>query len=245
MNVISFERTGLGNSSYLVDIGGGRAVAVDPDRTAQRYITAAEERGLRIVAALETHVHADFVSGARELAAAGADILAPAESELRFPYRGLHASERFILDGVQVEAIASPGHTPEHLSYVLRADGRAPALFSGGSLIVGGAARTDLITPEMTEPLTRAQFRTLHKAFGHLPDETELYPTHGGGSFCSVGGTSSSTSTLGEERRSNPLLAMDDEEEFVRSWPATFPAAPAYFFRMRAFNQAGPRLRRE
>jgi len=116
-------------------------------------------------------------------------------------------------------------------------------LFSGGSIIVGGAARTDLIAPDRTDELTRKQYRTLRESFAPLPDETLLYPTHGGGSFCSTGAGGERNSTLGKERASNPALAVVDEDEFVRWFPATFPAVPAYYFRMRAFNQAGPRLR--
>src|SRR5439155_1908099 len=126
-----------------------------------------------------------------------------------------------------------------------RAQEGPPALFSGGSLIAGGAARTDLIDPTMTDELTRAQFRTLRTAFRHLPPETLLMPTHGGGSFCSVGNGGRRGSTLGEERRSNPLLQIHDEDEFARWFPTTFPAAPSYFFRMRPINQRGPRLRRD
>jgi rhodanese-related sulfurtransferase len=146
---------------------------------------------------------------------------------------------------VEVSTIGSPGHTPEHLAFTLRLPSGPPMLFSGGSLMVGGAARTDLIAPDQTERLTRLQFRTLHDAFKALPDETLLYPTHGGGSFCSVGSGSERTSTLGLERRSNPILEIEEEEEFVRWFPTTFPSAPDYFFRMRAVNQAGPALRRQ
>jgi hydroxyacylglutathione hydrolase len=132
------------------------------------------------------------------------------------------------------------------MSYVIHAGSNPSALFSGGSLIVGGAARTDLISPVVTDQLTRAQYRTLKTAFSALPDKTGLYPTHGGGSFCSAGGTGGSrTSTLGAERSSNPLLAFDNEDAFAAWFPTTFPSAPAYYFRMRAFNQAGPRLRRD
>jgi hydroxyacylglutathione hydrolase len=155
----------------------------------------------------------------------------------------LKPGERVPLDGAMVDAVASPGHTPEHLSYVLRAGSQPPLLFSGGSLIVGGAARTDLISPQDTEALTRELYHTLREAFSYLPDETLLYPTHGGGSFCSTGSADQRTSTLGNERQLNPLLRFADEDEFVRWFPTTFPAAPSYFFRMRAFNQRGPKLR--
>lgn len=194
----------------------------------------------------ETHLHADFVSGANELASqTGVPIFAPSEAELKLPHRGLRGAESVDLQGCEVTALASPGHTPEHLSYVVRSASGPPLLFSGGSLIVGGAARTDLISPNLTEALTRAQYRTLHHAFSHLPDETILYPTHGGGSFCSVGSGGERTSTLGRERRENLVLAIEDEETFTNWLPTTFPAVPDYFFRLRAVNQSGPRLVRE
>ncbi len=246
MKIIPFVHEGLGNSSYLIGLDDGGAVLVDPDRSVRRYIDAAEARGWRIGSVFETHLHADFVSGAHELAAGvGARLFLPADSGSRLAHHAVLASERFVFDGVEVEAVASPGHTPEHLSYVVRTGRHPPALFSGGSLIVGGAARTDLIAPEMTEPLTRAQYRTLHAAFADLPDDAPLYPTHGGGSFCSAGSGGTRTSTLGAERATNPVLAIGDEDEFARWFPATFPATPAYYFRMRAINQAGPRLRRD
>jgi hydroxyacylglutathione hydrolase len=132
------------------------------------------------------------------------------------------------------------------VSYALQAPrNELPALFSGGSLIVGGAARTDLVSPDLTEELTRAQFQTLKHAFANLSDETLLYPTHGGGSFCSAGASSERSSTLGRERASNPLLSFTDEDEFALWFPTTFPGAPDYFFKMRPINQAGPRFRRE
>jgi rhodanese-related sulfurtransferase len=118
-------------------------------------------------------------------------------------------------------------------------------LFSGGAMTAGGAARTDLVSAGMTEPLTRSTFHTLREAFTHLPDETLLLPTHGGGSFCSSGTTGERTSTLGHERATNPLLLHTEEDEFVSWFPSTFPAIPAYFSRMRPANRAGPRLRRE
>ena len=246
MRTIQFVHEGLGNSSYILDLGNGSALLIDPDRTADRYIEALTANGLAAAGIFETHLHADFVSGARELAAqTGAPIFVPSEAGSRLPHQGLAGGQSLQIDGCDVRALASPGHTPEHLSYVFRAAGGAPVLFSGGSLIVGGAARTDLISVAMTEPLTRAQFGTLHRAFSDLPDETVLYPTHGGGSFCSTGAGQERTSTLGRERSENPLLSFGDEEEFVAWFPTTFPAVPDYFFRLRAVNQAGPRLRQE
>jgi hydroxyacylglutathione hydrolase len=239
-----FRDDGLGNGSYLVEVGAGRAVLVDPDRRAGRYLAAAEERNLEIVAILETHLHADFVSGALEIrAATGAEVYEPVEAGVSFPHRPVEPGERLDLGEIRVEVLATPGHAPEHLSYVFRhqAD-TAPVLFSGGALIVGGAARTDLAGPDLTERLTRQEFETLQHAFTDLPDETALLPTHGGGSFCSAGSGAKHTSTLGEERTSNPLLSMSDHE-LMESWPTTFPRTPAYFGRMREINWSGPRLR--
>jgi glyoxylase-like metal-dependent hydrolase (beta-lactamase superfamily II) len=246
MNVIPFVHEGLGNSSYLVGLDDEQALLVDPDRTVLRYLTAAEARGWNVEAVLETHLHADFVSGAREVAAAaGARLFIPREADSRLPHEPVDHGKSFEWNGVELTAVASPGHTPEHIAYIARAAAGPPLLFSGGSLIVGGAARTDLISPDMTETLTRAQFETLKTAFTDLPGETLLYPTHGGGSFCSAGAGGERTSTLAAERAGNPLMSFEDEDEFVRWFPTTFPGTPAYYFRMRAFNRAGPRLRRE
>jgi hydroxyacylglutathione hydrolase len=244
VDVRLFKDEGLGNGSYLVGIGEGRALVVDPDRRTRRYLSAAGDRDLELVAALETHLHADFVSGALEIrAATGAELYIPAEAGVPFPHRPVEPGTRFELGDLEVEVLATPGHAPEHVSYVVRQEGQmTPVLFSGGALIVGGAARSDLSGAELTERLTRQAFETLHHAFADLPDETPLLPTHGGGSFCSAGSGTKQTSTLGEERSTNPLLSMSDQT-FLESWPATFPRTPAYFARMREVNWSGPRLR--
>jgi hydroxyacylglutathione hydrolase len=240
-----FRDAGLGNGSYLVDAGEGRAVLVDPDRRVRRYLAAAEDRSLEVAWVLETHLHADFVSGALEVRdATGAELHVPAEAGVGFPHRPVRGGERVELGDLDVEVLATPGHASEHLSYVVRRGERMPLLFSGGALIVGGAARTDLAGDELTEHLTKHAFETLHEAFADLPDETELLPTHGGGSFCSTGSGSKHTSTLGEERMTNPLLTLT-EDDFVGSWPKTFPRTPTYFARMREVNWAGPKLRRD
>jgi len=244
MDVRLFRDAGLGNGSYLVEVGDGRAVLVDPDRRIRRYLDAADDRDLEIVGVLDTHLHADFVSGAQDLRAeTGAELYEPAEAGVSFPHTPVVPGERLDLDDVEVEVLSTPGHSPEHVSYVFRREeDAAPMLFSGGALIVGGAARSDLAGPELTDHLTRHEFETLRGAFSDLPDETLLKPTHGGGSFCSAGSGKKHTSTLGEERKSNRLLAMG-EQEFLKSWPASFPRIPAYFARMREINWSGPRLR--
>ena len=184
LNVIPFVHGGLGNSSYLLQVGEGEAALIDPDRCVDRYLEAAGSHGWTIGSIFETHGHADFVSGALEAAhVTGAPIYLPGESQAEFSHSVLSLGLRTPIGGVTVEPIASPGHTPEHTSYVFRGDGATPVLFSGGSLIVGGASRTDLISEQMTGPLTRALHGTLMTAFSSLADETMLCPTHGAGSF--------------------------------------------------------------
>ena len=244
VDVQLFRDAGLGNGSYLVEVGAGRAVLIDPDRRVRRYLDAAKDRGLEIVGALDTHLHADFVSGAQDIRAeTGAELYEPAEAGVSFPHTPVASGDRLELDDVEVEVLFTPGHSAEHVSYVFRREGdEAPVLFSGGALIVGGAARSDLAGPELTDHLTHHEFETLQRAFSDLPDETLLKPTHGGGSFCSAGSGEKHVSTLGEERATNRLLSMN-EQEFLTSWPASFPRTPAYFARMREINWSGPRLR--
>jgi glyoxylase-like metal-dependent hydrolase (beta-lactamase superfamily II)/rhodanese-related sulfurtransferase len=241
-----FHDEGLGNGSYLLEVAAGRAVLIDPDRRSARYLRRAEELGLEVEAVIDTHLHADFVSGSLDVArATGAELVVPAEAEAGFDHRAVKPGERLVVGEVELEVRATPGHAPEHVSYVARADGAerdAVAVFSGGALIAGGAARTDLVSPDLTDELTRAQFLSVREAFEDLPDETTLYPTHGGGSFCSAGSAGPHLSTLGTERRSNVILGFDDDvDAFVTWWPTTFPAIPTYFARMRAVNRAGPR----
>jgi glyoxylase-like metal-dependent hydrolase (beta-lactamase superfamily II)/rhodanese-related sulfurtransferase len=231
----------LGNTSYVVDVGDGCALVVDPRRDIDGYLAVAEQARLRVIGVFETHLHADFVGGARELAAVtGAATYAAAEASLGFPHIALQPGNEIHMSSAVIEVLATPGHTPEHLAFVARAGDRA-ALFSGGSLIVGGAARTDLSGPERTEELARAQFASM-RALAALPDDAILYPTHGAGSFCSTGASRARTSTIGEERARNPLLAEHDEDAFVRLLVGGFGSYPRYFANLRALNQTGPRL---
>lgn len=242
MDISSFVDEGLGNSSYVVRIGDGRALAIDPPRDVSPHRRLAEGHGLRIAYTVETHLHADFVSGSRELAADGATIVASRAAALEFPHRGLDDGDELDLGGLRLRAIATPGHTPEHLSYLLL-DGAHPlALFSGGALLPGSVARTDLIDPDETEPLARSLFRAITERLLPLPDELVVYPTHGGGSFCSIGAGGERTTTIGRERAANPLLGAPDEDTFVERLLATFGSYPTYFHRLREVNRRGPRV---
>jgi hydroxyacylglutathione hydrolase len=239
---LPFVDEGLGNSSYLVDLGDGRALAIDPSRDPSPYLQAAEEAGLTLAFAAETHLHADFVSGSAELAAFGADVLAPAAGSLELPHKGLGDGDEIDLGGLRLRALATPGHTPEHVAYLLLDGARPVALFSGGSLLVGAVARTDLISPERTEELARSLWRSLEEQILVLPDDLPVYPTHGAGSFCSAPSTGERTTTIGREKGSNPLLAAADEDAFVEQLLAGLGTYPPYFRRLREVNRRGTTL---
>jgi hydroxyacylglutathione hydrolase len=241
--IVTLRDQGLGNASYLVDLGDGRGLVVDPFRDPSPYLAAAGRRGLRLAWTVETHLHADFVSGSRELAAMGATVVAPASARLQFPHRGLGDGDQLDLGGLSLRALATPGHTPEHLAFML-ADGARPlGLFSGGSLLVGAVARTDLVSPDRTEQLARALWRSLHERILTLPDDLAVYPTHGAGSFCSAPtGAEPTTTTIGRQKATNPLLAAPDEDTFVKLLVGGLGSYPRYFLRLRETNRRGPRI---
>ena len=238
--IVPLVDEGLGNSSYLIDLGDGRALVIDPERDPAPYLRVAERRGLVLAYSAETHLHADFVSGSRELATQGAQVLAAAAGHTAFEHRGLDDGEEVNLGGLTLRALSTPGHTPEHLSYLLL-DGVAPiALFSGGSLLVGSVARTDLIDPGQTEELARALWRSLHERVLTLPDDLAVYPTHGAGSFCSAPLSGERATTIGAEKAANALLAAPDEDVFVKLLLDGLGTYPRYFSRLREVNRLGP-----
>src|SRR6266481_1469547 len=234
---IALVDEGLGNSSYLIDLGDSRALAVDPARDPGPYMAAAGARRLTIDYAAETHLHADFVSGSRELAAGGAQVLAAAAGVTVFGHHGLGDGDEVDLGGLTLRALATPGHTPEHLSYLLLDAGRPRALFSGGSLLVQAVARTDLIAPERTEELARALWRSLHERILTLPDDLPVFPTHGAGSFCSAPAGAERTTTIGQEKPANPLLGAADEDAFVKMLLGGLGSYPPYFLRLGAVKR--------
>jgi hydroxyacylglutathione hydrolase len=234
---------GLGNSAHLVELGDGRALVIDPARDPTPYLELARWRRLQIAYAAETHLHADFLTGSRELVADDdAQILAPRASRLGFAHRGLEDGEEVDLGGLTLRVLATPGHAPEHVSYLLLDGARPLALFSGGALLVGTVARTDLAGPELTEPLARAAYQSLHQRLLPLPDDLAVYPTHGAGSFCAAPVGGERTTSIGAERRHNRLLAAPDEDTFVTALLASFGSYPPYFLRLRERNRVGPEL---
>jgi glyoxylase-like metal-dependent hydrolase (beta-lactamase superfamily II) len=237
-----FVDEGLGHSSYLIDLGDATTAILDPPRFATDHLTAAVARSATPRWTIDTHSHADYVTGSPALAAHdGVTFIAPAASKLETPHRAVHDEERIALaPGVTLHAIATPGHTPDHHVYLLERDGSPHALFTGGSLMVGAVGRTDLCGPELAEPLAHEMFHSLRRLDG-LPDDLAVYPTHGAGSFCSAPGGSDRTTTLGRERATNTLFRIDDEDTFVEQLLAGFGSFPTYFARLPELNRRGPR----
>ncbi|MFI7642737.1 rhodanese-like domain-containing protein [Nonomuraea sp. NPDC049400] len=239
-HLIPLVDKGLGNSAYLVDLGNGRALAVDPSRDLRALHSAARRRGLTVAYAADTHLHADFLSGAVQLAHdTGTTVLASAAGERAFPHQGLADGDEVDLGGLRLRALATPGHTDEHLSFLLLDDCHELGVFTGGSLIVDSAARTDLLGAERTEELARAQYRSLRR-LAALPDATPVWPTHGAGSFCSAPPGAERTTTIGAQKQTNPLLAAPDEDTFVERLAVSLGSYPAYFARLTEANRRGP-----
>jgi glyoxylase-like metal-dependent hydrolase (beta-lactamase superfamily II) len=212
VEIVSVVNEGLGHSSHVVGLGDGTALVIDPTRLPDRQRRLVAARGWRIAWSADTHSHADYVFGQPGAGHRRRRVPRPARARLEHAHRGVEAAEEIELgDGLALRAIATPGHTPEHLAYLLVQDGAPVALFSGGSLMVGTVGRTDLLGDEHREELAAALFRASRDEILVLPDDVALYPTHGAGSFCSAPSTSERTTTIGRERATNPLLATTTE----------------------------------
>ncbi|MET9453257.1 MBL fold metallo-hydrolase [Streptomyces cinerochromogenes] len=238
----TIEVAGLGNRGYLA--GGGRtAVVVDPPRDIDRVIAAAARRGVRIAQVVETHVHNDYVTGGLQLArVTGAAYLVPAGARVSYDRVPVHDGDRREVDstaGLTLRALATPGHTPHHTSYVLEENGTAVAVFTGGSLLIGTVGRPDLVEPRLTEDLARAQHASAQRMAAELPDDTAVLPTHGFGSFCSSGRAEGGSTTIGREKTSNEALTRD-VDSFVTGLLAGLDDVPAYYAHMGPANAAGP-----
>jgi glyoxylase-like metal-dependent hydrolase (beta-lactamase superfamily II)/rhodanese-related sulfurtransferase len=245
MDVETFVTLGLGDNSFLV-ASGDEAVLVDPQRDAWRFLAAAEQRGWRIRHVLETHVHNDYVSGALEVrSAVGAEIVVHAGAgPYGFPHRPIEPGDDVRIGDLRLVARATPGHTFEHLAWEAHLPDRsAPAaVFTGGSLLVGSAGRSDLLGDDLAEKLARLQYRTV-RDLATLPADTRVMPTHGAGSFCVSNAPSADrVSTIGAELATNAALLAADEDAFVREQLASLGRYPAYYPRMAPINRAGPAL---
>lgn len=251
MDLELFVTPGLGDASYLL-ASGREAVLVDPQRDAWRFLEVAEQRGWRVRYVVETHVHNDYLSGALEVrAATGAELVLPGRGGFAFVHLPADDGDAIELGGLRLTAWATPGHTPEHLAWVVTDHGAAGsagavpvAAFTGGSLLVGSAGRTDLLGPALTDALTADQQRSLAR-LAALPDAAQVLPTHGAGSFCSAGPPSTSrVSTIAAERFANPAFRLADapREAFRAEALAGLGRFPDYYRHMAAINRRGPRV---
>ncbi|WP_030251232.1 MBL fold metallo-hydrolase [Streptomyces violens] len=241
--VDTLEFEGLGNRSYLA---GGRsaAVVIDPPRDIDQVLAAATRRGVRIAYVAETHVHNDYVTGGLELARiSGARYLVPAGAAVSFARTPIADGDTVTVDegddALVLRAVATPGHTPHHTSYVLEDAGSGVAAFTGGSLLIGTVGRPDLVEPRLTERLARAQYASAHRLADELADEVPVLPTHGFGSFCSSAQAEGDTTTIGAERRNNAAFTQD-VDTFVAELLAGLEDVPAYYAHMGPANAAGP-----
>jgi glyoxylase-like metal-dependent hydrolase (beta-lactamase superfamily II)/rhodanese-related sulfurtransferase len=233
---------GLGDTSYLLG-SDGEGLVVDPQRDVGALLDLAEADDLRVRYVLETHVHNDYVSGAMEIhRATGAEVVGPTGSGFAFAFHAMSEGDDLRLGSLRVVAMATPGHTPEHTSYLVYEEGSEDpvAVFTGGSLLVAGAGRTDLLGPDRTDELTRRQFRSIRR-LAELPDAVRVLPTHGAGSFCVAGPPPEQrVSTIGAERQENRALGAASEDVFVKQQLDGLLAFPTYYRQMAPMNRAGP-----
>ncbi|MBA2337526.1 MAG: MBL fold metallo-hydrolase [Acidimicrobiia bacterium] len=239
MELVTINTPGLGDNSYVV-AHGGTAVVIDPQRDIERFLAAADDLGATVAMVCETHVHNDYVSGAPALAdATGAELVLPAGSGAAFRFRPAFHQEDIAVHGLTLRPLHTPGHTPEHLSYLLIFDDVPVGVFSGGSLLVGAAGRTDLLGSDRSESLARLQFGSIHR-LASLPDAVALYPTHGSGSFCSASAVGGISSTIGAERSTNRLLTMVDADTFAADQVRRLERYPSYYRHLGPINRRRP-----
>lgn len=240
IDVAIIETSGLGDRSYLIS-ADGVAVVVDPQRDIDRVLDLARDRDVRITHVLETHIHNDYVTGGLELSrTVGAEYVVPTGDEVGYRRLAVGDGDVIATGPMQFLVMHTPGHTHTHVSYVLRtASGTIIGAFTGGSMLHGTTGRTDLVGSEHTEELTRAQFRSVRRLAAELPDHTQIYPTHGFGSFCSATPASDDASTIADQRDDNPALTQD-EQSYVDQLIAGLSAYPAYYAHMGVINTRGP-----
>jgi hydroxyacylglutathione hydrolase len=239
VEVLQLETPALGDRSYLVH-DGEAAVVIDPQRDIDRVIALAADAGVRITHVAETHVHNDYVTGGLALArAAGASYLVNADDPVSFDRTPVHDGDLAEIGRMRMRVLATPGHTFSHLAYVVEAGGGAAGAFTGGSLLYGSTGRTDLLGPDATRALSRAQWASARRLARELPDRTRIFPTHGFGSFCSATQSQAVSSTIGREKLLNPVLTLG-EQAYVESLLAGLDAWPAYYAHMAPANLAGP-----
>ena len=241
-----FERffdDGLAQASFLLACPRTReALIVDPRRDVDVYVEAARAAGLRIQYSIETHVHADFACGSRELLAVGARTLSGPGSDLRYAHHEVHDGERLRVGDISIEFMHTPGHTPEHISILVNQPDQPTRIFTGDTLFAGAVGRPDLLGEKQTRALASSLYDSLFNKLLKLDDGIQVHPGHGAGSLCGAGISSEPYSTIGQERRFNPMLRHTDRDDFIAAVMADLPETPPYFPRMKKLNRDGPPL---
>lgn len=247
MFVQQFFVKGLAHSSYMLGSGNECAI-IDPRRDVDIYMEAAEDMGMKITHILETHLHADFISGHLDLAEkTGAKIYAPASGKCKYDHEALKEGDEFEIGELEISVLETPGHTPEHISYVItdQSRGKEPvAVFTGDTLFVGDVGRPDLF-PGRAEELADKLYYSLHDKLLKLPSFCEVYPAHGAGSLCGRAMGAKRSSTIGYEKKFNEALKIKNKDKFIKSLTTGMPAAPDHFSRCSAINRDGPSLVRK
>jgi hydroxyacylglutathione hydrolase len=238
---------GLAHYSYILgDPASGECLVVDPRRDVEIYLEIARANQMRIANILETHIHADYVSGARELAArTGAPLSISAYGVVGFEHTKLEDGDLIPLGTMQLEVLHTPGHTPEHICFLVSggAGSEAPwALFSGDLLFAGEVGRPDLLGEELEESLVYQLFDTLHSKILDLEEGVAVYPAHGAGSPCGASIGDRPLTTIGYEKKYNPVLQIKDQEDFVRAVREALAPAPVYYRRVKEINTRGPEV---
>lgn len=239
MDLVSFRTPGLGDQTYLL-VHERRGILVDPQRDIERFLSAAAERDVEVRFVLETHVHNDYLSGAAQAASrTGAELVLPAAAAVAYPHTpAFHLEDLDAGGGLTIRPIHTPGHTPEHTSYLILIDGEPVAVFSGGSLLAASVGRPDLLGPDRARTLARLQYASVRR-LAQLPRDVALLPTHGPGSFCSATRAGQHTSTIGNELDHNPLLRVEGAEAFADQVLAEPQPIPAYYRRIGPINILG------
>lgn len=239
VTVLPIETPALGDRSYLAH-DGEVAVVIDPQRDIDRVLSLAGRERVRITHVAETHIHNDYVSGGLALArAADAAYLVNTADPVRFARHPVGDGDTVPVGGsMRLRALATPGHTFTHLSYVLADADGVSGVFTGGSLLFGSAGRPDLLGPPHTGTLARAQHASARRLARELPDAAQIFPTHGFGSFCAATQAPASSSTIGREKQVNPALTLG-ESAYVAVLLAGLDAYPAYYAHMAPANLAG------
>ncbi len=238
-----FFDEGLAQSSFFLACPRTReAVIIDPRRDVDVYVEHARAHNVRIAYSFETHVHADFACGSRELAAVGAKTIAGPGADLRYAHHQATHGERLRVGDLSIEFMHTPGHTPEHLSVLTSQPDQPVRLFTGDTLFVGAVGRPDLLGEEQTRRLAGELYDSLFKKILVLDDRIQVHPGHGAGSLCGASIGKDEFTTIGQEKRFNPMLQHATKEAFVAAVLADLPDTPPYFPRMKKMNQEGPPL---